>query len=335
MAAVIAATVPAQAEADTLGIDVSRWQGTIDWNAASAMATFAIIKAGGSDGELYTDSQFYRNRDEVRRLGMQRGYYYFAGGGNPVQEAEHFVSIIGPLQPGEVVALDFEIDHPDPVGYSLSFLIRTTELTGAKPLLYTNMNRVLSYDWRPVADSGYHLWGAIYDENPAYFQGGAAWPRPTIKQYSSAGQVPGISANTVDMNVFRGTVEFTEMGYKPPAPPPPPAPGVEETTGQEAVAGEVAREEVAVTIGAGMTEVSQDGQTVSPAATGVRISGKGYPGTGGKAGWKEKLIDADAGGEGLVADSATETGISCLLALSCSDIIAPQSGLEMVLSPLD
>ena len=41
------------------GIDVSHWQGTIDWNKVKkAGIEFAIIKAGGSDAGFYTDSKY-------------------------------------------------------------------------------------------------------------------------------------------------------------------------------------------------------------------------------------------------------------------------------------
>ncbi|MHB9112625.1 MAG: glycoside hydrolase family 25 protein [Thermoleophilia bacterium] len=209
----------AQAMADVQGIDVSRWQGTIDWDAADDHASFAIIKAGGGDEGMYMDSQFTRNRDEARRVGIARGYYYYAGGGDPIQEAEHFVSLVADLQPGEILALDFEVNHPDPVAYSLTFLVRAEQLTGTKPLFYTNMNRVWSYDWKPVVDNGNHLWGAIYDGNPQVFPEPGPWPALAVKQYTSKATIPGISSS-VDMNVLPGVIEdFQAMGLPYPVLP--------------------------------------------------------------------------------------------------------------------
>lgn len=227
-----------QAMADVQGIDVSRWQGTIDWDTTYNYANFAIIKAGGSDEGMYTDSQFTRNRDEARRVGIARGYYYYAGGGDPIQEAEHFASLVTDLQPGEILAMDLEVDHPDPVAYAWAFLVRTEQLTGAKPLFYTNMNRVWSYDWKPVVDNGNHLWGAIYDGNPQVLPEPGAWPALTVKQYTNEATLPGISSN-VDMNVFPSVIEdFKAMGlpnpvvpilekFEPVTPPTPPAPAPE------------------------------------------------------------------------------------------------------------
>lgn len=330
MTAVITALIPAQAQAEALGIDVSRWQGVIDWNATSTATGFAIIKAGGSDGELYADSQFVRNRDEARRLGMARGYYYFAGGGNPIAEAEHFASIVGPLQPGEIVALDYEIDHPNPVGYSLQFMIRTEELMGVKPFFYTNMNRVWGIDWTPVAERGYPLWGAIYDQDPINMPGSGAWPEVTIKQYSSSGQVAGITANSVDMNRYTSPVPITDRGYQPPLPPavvePPQSVDVALPAEQAPAAPE--------------TELLPGLPTESPAAevviidNGEGISATGYAGDGGKFDWKQKLIDADAGLEEMIVGEASEATARCVLGISCSEMLSPQAALELTVGVL-
>lgn len=211
MVLLLLAAAPAQA--GVLGIDVSRWQEAVDWDTVQHHISFAIIKAGGSDVGMYTDSQFARNRDEARRLNIPRGYYYYVGGGDPVQEAEHFAGILGELQPGEVVALDMEIDVPEPVAYSMRFLQRTEELLGVKPLFYTNMNRVWGYDWRPVAEGGYPLWGAIYDRDHQNFPDPGAWPQVTIKQFTSKGSLPGIRSRYVDLNVMRGEAgDFLGLG---------------------------------------------------------------------------------------------------------------------------
>jgi len=219
LAAVLLFSFAPAASAKMAGIDVSRWQGEIDWPEVSRQVSFAMIKAGGADEGFYIDGQFERNRDEVRRLGMLRGYYYYAGGGDPNAEAEHFAAIVATLDPGEVVALDFEADHPDPVGFCLQFMARTEQLLGVKPLLYTYMNKVNGYDWQPVANNGNRLWGAIYDEEPKTSPPAGAWPSLAIKQYSSSGVLNGISANAVDLNYSSlNAEEFQALG-QPQLPP--------------------------------------------------------------------------------------------------------------------
>ncbi len=192
-----------------LGIDVSRYQGYIDWDTVKNNVEFAIIKAGGSDDGLYEDSRFGFNLKRAREVNIPRGFYYFVGGGDPLGEAIHFHSIVGNLQDGELVALDFEINHPDPVGYCLSFLRKAKELFGVKPLFYSNQDRIVNIDWSPIASEGYGLWCADYYDDNTYnhsFDIGA-WSTLAIYQYTSTARLPGISENVVDMDVFYGDLK--------------------------------------------------------------------------------------------------------------------------------
>ena len=62
------------------GIDVSHWQGNIDWNKVKkAGIEFAIIKAGGSDTGFYTDSKWEANYKGAKAAGIPIGAYYFVG----------------------------------------------------------------------------------------------------------------------------------------------------------------------------------------------------------------------------------------------------------------
>lgn len=62
------------------GIDVSHWQGDINWASVKADGiNFAIIKAGGSDDGFYTDSKFETNYNEAVKAGISVGAYYFVG----------------------------------------------------------------------------------------------------------------------------------------------------------------------------------------------------------------------------------------------------------------
>ena len=62
------------------GIDVSKWQGVIDWGKVKASGiSFAILKCGGSDAGFYTDSTFEYNYKEAKKNGIAVGAYYFVG----------------------------------------------------------------------------------------------------------------------------------------------------------------------------------------------------------------------------------------------------------------
>lgn len=62
------------------GIDISRWQGDIDFEQVKAAGyDFVIIKAGGSDMGFYKDSWFERNYEKAKAAGLHIGAYYFVG----------------------------------------------------------------------------------------------------------------------------------------------------------------------------------------------------------------------------------------------------------------
>ena len=59
----------------TYGIDVSHWQGTIDFKKVAKVCDFVIIKAGGSDAGFYTDKKFERNFEKAKEAGLSVGAY--------------------------------------------------------------------------------------------------------------------------------------------------------------------------------------------------------------------------------------------------------------------
>ncbi len=222
------------------GADVSMWQGVINWPAFNPGANFVFIKATGGDDGLYTDSKFYYNRDGVRALGvdMPHGFYHFAGGGDPIAEADYFIDRVSPLQPGEVVVLDWEIYHPDPVGWSLTWVRRVKARLGFNPVIYTNQNRVITLPWQPVVDENCGLWVAHYGYTENEDVPIKWWPFYAWHQTGSSGTFPGI-AGRVDTDWFFANVpsDFYKYGAPSPVipapvptpPPPPPTPTPEPT----------------------------------------------------------------------------------------------------------
>lgn len=218
------------------GVDVSRWQDTVDWHRMKNEGIdFAIIRAGygspepGEPLSKYIDNKFYQNRDSLRSLGMLRGFYWFTYPtvNEPEEEANAFADTVLPLQDGEVLALDIEGNiGPDPVGWSLRFLNKVTERTGVKPIIYINQSMNNSYDWSPVVDAGYGVWLAGWDYVADPQNEVSDWPFVAFEQYSNKGNVGG--ENPVDLDSFNGSAEqFLKYGYhapvvEPPAPPTDP-----------------------------------------------------------------------------------------------------------------
>jgi len=197
------------------GLDISRWQGDVNYASLAKTQDFIIIRSSYGNG--YTDEKFARNRDGCRKENIPHGFYHYAYPtyNTPEAEAEWFVNVVSPLVAGESLYLDFEENYPTPVDWSKRFLDRVSELLeGYKPLIYLNRHTVQSYDWSSVADKGYGLWLALWDYDPDGTFDVDHWNLVAMRQYSNSGQVNGISGR-VDENVFYGDKsQFLAYGVK-------------------------------------------------------------------------------------------------------------------------
>lgn len=222
--------------AQEIAIDVSKWQGDIDWPRVTA--PIAMIKMTGGDDGLYVDSKANRNYYQAKANGKAIGMYHFAGGKDAANEADFFIAACSPLEQDDVLALDWELNgHPDPVGWCRTFIQRVVERTGIRPLFYTNASRLTAdrdaqnitryLDWTPVVNQNVGLWVAHYGIDPADNVPIKWFPTYAMHQYTSTGRMPGI-AGDVDLNVFFGSVvQFKKYGYNvvnPPVPQPPAIP---------------------------------------------------------------------------------------------------------------
>lgn len=208
-------------------VDVSQWQGNINWSDVDV--PIAIIKMSGGDVGLYTDSKANQNYYGAKAAGKAVGGYHFAGGGDPENEADFFIACMSPLEKDDVLILDWEIDHPDPVGWCVRFIQRCKDRAGVTPIFYTNQNRVVTHNWQAVVDQNVGLWVAHYGLSPDENMNVGAWPTYIMHQYTSNGSVSGI-AGRVDLDAWFGSVDqFRRYGFQPfagslPAPTPEPVP---------------------------------------------------------------------------------------------------------------
>jgi GH25 family lysozyme M1 (1,4-beta-N-acetylmuramidase) len=198
------------------GLDVSEFQGGIDWNAVHGAGwAFAVTRIG--DG-TYIDPTFGGNWAGIKNAGMIRGaYQFFRAADDPNQLADIVVNAVGQLGPGDLpVMLDIEgasMQGEDPgtiVAHMQTWLDRVQQGTGKQPLIYTG-----KYAWDPSVQSasygGYPLWIAAYGANngqvPSFCPDlPMGWDHWTFWQYTSVDPVPGINAN-VDKSLFNGTMD--------------------------------------------------------------------------------------------------------------------------------
>lgn len=211
-------------------IDVSQWQGNINWSAVPQ--PIAIIKMSGGDAGLYTDSKANQNYYGAKAAGKAVAGYHFGGTGNPENEADFFIAAMSPMEENDVLVLDCEASlaaQPDVVERCRRFMQRCHDRTGVWPLLYINLATLNAHDWTPVL-TNCGLWLAAWNNDPNATLTNKIY---VMHQYTSSGTVPGISGR-VDLDMWFGTIDqFKKYGYHAPATPapaptpvpvPPPAP---------------------------------------------------------------------------------------------------------------
>lgn len=206
------------------GIDVSHWQGTIDWPKVSDNKAFAIIKA--SEGTGFVDKRFANNRANAKRAGLVVGaYHYFRPGWDTQAQAQHWFNSVGTLIVGDMIPwLDVEdfrqyvngpiIGTGRIVKELAETLVAADKLFGVKVGVYTGS---WFWDQLPITwEMDRPLWVATWNDNgqpgnPTLPNG---WSEYAVHQYSARGSVPGISG-PVDLNYAPGDLEALRI--KPPA----------------------------------------------------------------------------------------------------------------------
>jgi len=196
-----------------VGIDVSHWQGSVDWPTVHAAGVgFAYLKA--TEGTTFVDDAFAVNRANAAASGIPLGAYHFARPsatpGDATAEADHFLDVATPA-PGDLVpALDLEDDGglaPDALTvWTLQFVARVRERLGVAPAVYVSPAFWTTSldDAIVVAGWGSPLWIAHWQAAspriPANGWQGRGW---TLWQWSTRGLVTGIPGE-VDLDVLAG-----------------------------------------------------------------------------------------------------------------------------------
>jgi GH25 family lysozyme M1 (1,4-beta-N-acetylmuramidase) len=189
------------------GIDVSKWQGSIDWSQAKSAVSFAIVRAGfrGSNGAISVDSYAGTNIKNAKANGVKVGLYVYSRAMNEVQAVEEASLAISVAKQYGGISLPIYIDMEADNQKSLSTAQRdaiviafckTVKNAGYQAGVYANKNWLTNY-LTPSSYTGYSIWCAQYNTSCTY--GG----RYDIWQYSSKGTIPGIKGNVdLDQSFF-------------------------------------------------------------------------------------------------------------------------------------
>ena len=194
----------------SLGIDVSDYQGDIDWAAVKASGIdFAMIRAGyrgATRGKLNEDSKFADNYTGAKDAGVKVGIYFFSQATTEEEAREEADFVIERLK-GRNITYPVAYDHerladtpgraddlsPEQMTKNAAAFCARIQEAGYTPMIYGSMKDLLRYNLPDLAH--YNIWLAQYNVNaPTFNQYFSIW------QYSNTGSVSGIDGN-VDMNI--------------------------------------------------------------------------------------------------------------------------------------
>jgi lysozyme len=198
----------------TKGVDVSHYDGTIDWAAAhGAGVAFAFMKA--TENTNFVDPQFATNWKGAGANGVIRGaYHFFRPAADATAQADYFVKTAGIPGPGDL-PLTIDLEVTDSVAAAtvasgaLTFLARVEQLTGKKPIVYTSAS-FLSSIGSPAGFAAYTLWVANWQVSCPKVPS-PPWSDWTFWQDSSTATVAGIPATMVDSDQFNGTLSDLQI----------------------------------------------------------------------------------------------------------------------------
>jgi len=197
--------------ASMVGVDVSKFQGNIDWEKVKNDGIeFAILRLGlrgyGS-GELVTDEKFYANLEGAQSVGLPVGAYFFSAAVNEeeaVEEADYVAQVLSGYQLELPVVFDTEpilYDDARTDGLTPRQLTKITrafcdriKALGYEPMIYANAKRFTTALYLEELKD-IPVWYADYQEKPIYPYPYQMW------QYTEKGSVDGIEGN-VDIDLY-------------------------------------------------------------------------------------------------------------------------------------
>ena len=193
-------------DATAFGIDVSLWQGDIDWETVAEQVDFVIIRCGfGEDLPEQDDDKWYNNVEACTRLGIPFGVYlysYATTDAKALSEAKHVLRLLEGYEPTLPVYLDLEDDlilrncDNEDILRHVQIFCDAIEEAGYQAGIYSSL-----WWWNTfLTDDAYDQWDrwlAQYASAPGLTKDFSVW------QYTNTGRIDGIYGD-VDLNYWFG-----------------------------------------------------------------------------------------------------------------------------------
>ncbi|MEM7091411.1 MAG: GH25 family lysozyme [Actinomycetota bacterium] len=217
---------------DARGVDVSNFQGDIDWAAVAADGiSFGFAKA--TESTTFRDPYFAKNWSGMAAHGVARGAYHFFSTKHPgADQANFFLSVLGDEAGDLPPVIDIETGSPNPAEIQ-AWLDTVERALGVRPMIYASLSFANDH---LGAFGDYPLWIAEYNTQATPTLP-SAWSTWQFWQYSDKGSVNGIAGN-VDVDRHNGPLGAVPApGHAPrsatqptPAPNPQPSAPPEQIT---------------------------------------------------------------------------------------------------------
>lgn len=217
-ALVFAALVPARAIPPSggrqyRGIDISEFQGEIDFEEVRRSGIEAVyIRVGAGE---YTDEYFAENYERAKAAGLKIGFYHYVTARSVDEgrrQARFFASLAAGREPDMRLAMDFEYFGSLSVSQinaiSEAYLDELTALTRREAVIYSDLSNARNIFSRALAEK-YPLWAAQYGADEPSANG--KWREWVGFQYTDEGRVGGIYGN-VDRNIFTEGIFLSDSG---------------------------------------------------------------------------------------------------------------------------
>lgn len=201
------------------GIDVSSWQGEIDFSQVKASG-IEVVYIKSSEGFRSVDSYFEQNYANAKNAGLKVGFYHYVTARSvedAVKQANFFVSTISGKNPDCKLAMDFEsfgsLGREEINQIALTFMQTVKNVSGKDVIIYSD-----EYNANSTFESNlakYPLWVAQYEVSEPTVR--EHWSHWAGWQYTDRGEVPGISSY-VDRDKFTNEVFLDDTSEVPDVP---------------------------------------------------------------------------------------------------------------------
>lgn len=187
------------------GIDVSHYQGTIDWAAVAATRTAGYVYIKASEGASLVDDCYAYNIREARRYGLKVGSYHFFRGNVPVEiQLANMTACVKKEEQDLIPIVD--VEHTNGVSNELlasrlhQFMEALTRYYGKKPMLYTFVN-FYNKHLQGKGFEKYMLMLAFYRDYQPILNDGR---RYAVWQYTARGNITGIKGHVDRSRIMEG-----------------------------------------------------------------------------------------------------------------------------------